>query len=276
MIGKMALAMKRMLYSRLIGNTKKAAVLVEFALVMFVFVFLALGGIELMRAYLTAQVMGEGARIAARESATQSGALGVPLDNDVFLESYTAIDLDNLIDPSGVPVTDQDGDTDVDVDDLFRVLPPLHAAMRSVMIRDDASIPGRRLLRFPGSLFRDPGAVVGHDLVVKVPKIVAEGATTDIELSKIIELDYVPATNTVMTDARYHYQFASVPSRVPATGVLRKAVDDGTIVVTNPAELGSYTVPIVYDLSPPGGLRGRFRTVNIEMNVGAVARKEVP
>lgn len=252
--------------------------MVEFAVAAFLLVFLMLGGIELMRAYLTAEVLGEAARIAARESATHPGSLGTPLDDDVFIESYTVIDLDNLLLPDGSPLlTDEDGDLDVDEDDLFRVIPPLHESLRSVMIRDDLSLPGRRLLRFPGSLFQDPGETLGRDLVVKVPRIVAEGATVDVELFKVIELSFDSATNRVGTQARYHFQFASLPSRSFTTGQYQMKIDPGMIVITNPAELGSYTTPINYDLKPPGNLNfGKMRTLDVSLEMDAVARKEIP
>lgn len=81
------------------GNDGRAAVMVEFAVASFLLIFLMLGGIELMRAYLTSEVLGEAARIAARESATHPGGLVTPLDDDIFIETYTAIDLDNLLLP---------------------------------------------------------------------------------------------------------------------------------------------------------------------------------
>lgn len=263
------------------GASRAGSILIEFTIAMFAFVTIAFAGIELGRAFFTAQIAGEGARIAARESATKPGPLGAPTDPGIFIERYTAIDLDRLRNPSGGAFnTDVDGDGDVDVDDLFLVLPPLHIALRSVMIREDRSINGirRRLLRFPGALFRNPSGAVplGEDLIVKIPEVVSEGATTAVQLSKVVNLNYDSATNTIRTEVRYHYQFSVFMATAGTGGPLLPPIPPSTISITNPTELGGYTQVVDMGLGRPGALRGFFRNATIRIRQFGSARKDIP
>lgn len=265
--------------SHRLRRSARGSVMVEFAIAMVAFATIAFAGIELGRAFFTAQVTGEGARIAARESVTKPGPLAAPEDPGIFIERYTAIDLDRLRAPAGGPFNaDADLDGDVDVNDLFLVLPPLHVALRSVMIREDRTINGvpRRLLRFPGSLFRNPARVLGEDLIVRIPDIVAEGAATDVVLSRVVTLQYDPATNIVRTEARYHYQFAFFMSTQGVGGGLMAPIAPSTVNILNPGSLGGYTVPVDYGLGRPGSLAGKFRNGMIHIRQFGAGRKEIP
>jgi len=260
-------------------HARRGSVLLEFAVAMFAFTTIAFAGIELGRAFFTAQIASEGARIAARESATKPGPLATPLDAGVFIERYTVIDLNNLRAPGGGAFnTDADFDGDVDVDDLFIVLPPLHLALRSVMVREDRviGVTTRRLLRFPGSLLRNPGLPLGEDLIVKIPDVVAEGATTDVNLSKVVRLNYDALTNTIRTEVRYHYQFSVFMATSGTGGPLLPPIDPTTINILNPAEMGGYTTRIDMGLGRPGTLRGFFRNATIHIRQFSAARKDIP
>jgi hypothetical protein len=246
---------------------------------MIAFITIAFAGIEIGRAFFTAQIMGEGARIAAREVATTPGSISTPSDPIIFDERYTVIDLDRLRDPLGGPfISDVDGDGDVDVSDLFQILPPLHISLRSVMIREDRQIGGstRRLLRFPGALFRDTTAVLGEDLLVMIPDILAEGATTDVNLDRIVTLSYDPVTNIVRTETRFHYQFSVFMATSGTGGPLLPPVDPATVNILNPGILGPYNTPVDYGLGRPGTLRGTFRSGTIHIRQFGAARKEIP
>jgi hypothetical protein len=263
------------------GARRTGSVLVEFAVAMFAFVTIAFAGIELGRAFFTAQIAGEGARIAARESATKPGALGTPGDPAIFIERYTVIDIDRLRDPAGGAFnTDADMDGDVDVDDLFQVLPSLHIALRSVMIRENRAVNGieRRLLRFPGALFRNPagGVPLGEDLIVKIPDVVAEGATTDVELSNVVTLNYDSTTNTIRTEVRYHHQFSVFMATSGTGGPLLPPIDPATITIINPTELGAFSETVDMGLGRPGTLRGFFRNATIHIRQFGAARKDIP
>lgn len=262
------------------GASRSGSVLLEFAVAMIAFVTIAFAGIELGRAFFTAQIAGEGARIAARESATKPGALVTPLDSAIFIERYTAIDLERLRNPTGGAfTTDADGDGDVDVDDLFLILPPLHIALRSVMIRENRVINGieRRLLRFPGALFRNPssGVPLGEDLIVKVPEVVSEGATTGVQLAKVVTLNYDTLTNTIRTEVRYHYQFSVFMATTGTGGPLLPPINPATVTITNPSELGAFTQRVDLGLGRPGALRGFFRNATIRIRQFSAARKDV-
>ncbi len=237
---------------------REGGVLIEFLLVVILLLVIIFGGIEYGRAMYARNFAGEGARSAAREAATKPGPLVLPagpgpLYNDpgVFLENFTAIDLANLRFPSGAPLTDQDGDADVDIDDQFAVLPAVHAALRGNMFTDDVTLPPRRLLRFHGVLLRN--AAAAFDVVVRVPDVAGASAP----LRRIV----------------------NPPAAVDAQGMVRMECWQWFKFTAYPFG-GAGLPPLAYSNLPPG-----FAVVTIDLDPDsrqgtvlrsyAVARKEI-
>jgi hypothetical protein len=192
-------------------NRQHGVMLVEFLLVAFSLTTLVFMGVQFGLLMSRLQVTGEGARIAARDAATKPGNLTLPvssspiyIDSAVFNENFTVIDLGNLRFPSGAALTDQDGDSDVDLDDQFRVLPSVHSLLRNQMVLDTTSFPGRSLLRLRGVLLRN--AAAPFDLIVRVPDISGSNAVLRRAINPPLSLT---AEGSVRMECRQWFDFSS-------------------------------------------------------------------
>lgn len=255
-------------------RSEQGSVLVEFTLAAFLLILLVFGGVELMRAYLTAQVLSEGARVAARDACVRDVPSGA-----YFPPHCGAIDLDHLVDDQkAVFEDDLDMDGDVDVDDLFLRLPAIHSALRTAMIREDREIDGevRRLLRFPGALFQDPEADLGADLLVFTPGHDAEGTFL---LSRVVGVDV--SGGLVRSRIRYHYPFATLRASEASSGMLKDAIDTGAMTAGDFANVSAFPeldgTVLVHPGFDPLGLRpGRYRNAFATIEAGSAGRKEAP
>jgi hypothetical protein len=167
----------------------RGVVLIEFLAIALGLLIITFAAFEFGRVMFTREYVGESARMAAHEAATKPGSLILPLDATevyddpgVFLEDFTVIDVNNLRFPDGSPLTDQNGDGNVDLTDQFMVLPPVHTLLRASMFSETRDINGtpRTIVRLPGVLLQNPAAT--FDLIVRVPEI----SGSDAALRRVI------------------------------------------------------------------------------------------
>lgn len=177
---------------RLVRSTDRGAVLVEFALVALVVSLLLATSLEFGRLLFSAQVLQDAARVAARELAV------TPLDAMWSFDQALADPLvrQRVFDP-GKLVLDLDDplfDTDAELDAYFASdqMPVVNRALRSLMIVEPATGTHPRLLRYPGALVTDAGAIAG--LSVVIPQVVARDA------DGVETLTWVPVIEEVRVD----------------------------------------------------------------------------
>lgn len=167
---------------------RKAAVLVEFALIsLFLYLLLAVT-IEMGRSLYSAQLLQQAADVMAREISRTP----LPPDRslvqvlyerrlpsnarvlrDIYSEDFLVIDIDRQLKP---------GQTFVD---FFADKPMVNRQLFSLMIYEQ--VDGQRLLRYPGALFASRTAPSG--LTVAIPMVVARAGdgTETIEWVRVVE-----------------------------------------------------------------------------------------
>jgi len=162
---------------------QQGAILIEFALVAFVF-YLLLGALLSFGTMIhAAQVAQDTARLAARELAL------TPLPAAIVFEDALAATSDRIFDPN-LLVIDLDAVSaqGLTLDSYFASLPLVNRALRPVFVFDQ--VGGRRLLRYPGAVLMSPRPnATNAGLTVGVPQIVArtEGGGETIRWLPIVE-----------------------------------------------------------------------------------------
>lgn len=146
----------------------RGAILVEFGFVVLILYLLVAVTIDFGRLFFTANTVQDAARTAARELAviplpaemTLEQALADPeARKRVFQPEHLVIDLDAI--PGGRSL-----------DEFLDTLPVLNQAIRPLMIFE--KVGGRRLLRYPGALIKDPRTPSG--LTVGIPYVVGRSS----------------------------------------------------------------------------------------------------
>jgi hypothetical protein len=191
---------------------KKGAALIEFALIAMTLYLLLAGGIELGRMIFVSQTLQDAARLAARELAVTplpaddkfEDALndGASVQPNIWNESMLVLDISNCL---------RTDDLQANIDVL--PLPPVNRALRPLLISESADLGDgngpRRLLRYPGELFRVTGGtqsaypnscvVVRADLIPLIPRVVQRN---DVGGSKGVEtIAWVRVLSEVRADS---------------------------------------------------------------------------
>lgn len=150
------------------GSSQRGGVLIEFAFLSLVFYVLVALVVDIGRMIVSAQVLQDAARVAARELSLVP--LPAAMTFEEALEDPTV--MAQVFNPDFL-VIDQDAfSSDEEFQDFLGQLPAVNQMLRPLMIFEQ--IGGRRLLRFPGALLNDPLASTG--LSVAIPRVVARGS----------------------------------------------------------------------------------------------------
>lgn len=143
------------------ARARRGSALVEFALIAFAFYLLLAGTIELGRMIFSAQILQGAARAGARELAI------VPLPATMTFSEALAdpVVRQRVYDPTRLAL-DITGMDDAEVQELLDGLPVINKLLAPLMIRDDAIVSGRTLMRYPGALFSGP-----EGYLVAIPRV---------------------------------------------------------------------------------------------------------
>ncbi len=229
-------------------QSERGAILVEFAIVLFLLLMLFFGIVEFGRAWYASQIVSEAGRVGARAFAT------TPLDDwttDVFDPTQTVVDVDAA------------GDLDL----FFRRLPILNRLLRPLMIFDTVSVGGveKRVLRFPGLLVESPGGA----LTVTVPVVAGRdqsGRETVLYREPVVAA-FDRDTGNTSVDVSYRLNFVSfLASR-------SRELRDETPVPAASGDDGLGRVFVGADLGYPPG-QG-YRPFGVTLRSQSVVRQEI-
>lgn len=149
-------------------KSESGAVMVEFALIAFVFYLLIAMAIEMGRMIFIAQAAQEAAGVAARELSL------TPLPASITFEEALQEPqvVTRLFDPDLLVIDLAAFPTDEDLQAFFETLPLVNQMLRPMMIVDHSG--DTTLLRYPGALLNDPVSSTGYG--VRIPRVVSRGA----------------------------------------------------------------------------------------------------
>ena len=174
-----------------VRRPERGAALVEFALVSLVLYLLLAGTVEFGRLMFAANALQDVARVAARELAVTPLPAPMTLDDLPGQPGTGAMSSapvrSRIYDPS-LLVVDITGWDDVTISTYFSGsgMPLVNKALLPLMFVDFDSVPGSKLLRYPGALLSDPNSATGF--TVEIPVIdYSGGGETVVRFARVLE-----------------------------------------------------------------------------------------
>jgi TadE-like protein len=168
-------------------NDRRGGVLLEFAIVSFVFYVLFSVVVDMGRASFMASSANDAARLMARELALTQLPSNIPFEvalqsfevrgqyfggsgPGIFDQRFLAIDLDTYI-PAGMTL-----------DEFFGTLPIVNRALRPLMFFDTIDVGGqpREFLRYPGTVVQLDNSSAPYVYTVIVPEVTYAGSSSTI------------------------------------------------------------------------------------------------
>lgn len=204
--------------ARPILENERGGVLVEFALIAFVFYLLAALVIEMGRMIFVGQTVQEAARVAARELSVTP--LPAAMTFDEALQAPQVVT--RLFDPGFLVIDLGAFPADEDLQAFFDALPVVNQMLRPLMIVEH--LGETTLLRYPGALLNDPASPSGYG--VRIPRVVSRGAegVETICWTSVLEeipggafslIGGAPQSGLVALRINYPFQAASLSGFLP-------------------------------------------------------------